>query len=80
MATVYIFTVAETLVGEQPDSPIHVWSDNDSSRFSMDPSARYLLFLTIDEEGFWRVDNCGSSEEYDPQSKTLSLIGSLDEP
>jgi hypothetical protein len=80
LATVYIFAVAETLVGERPDSRIHIWSDNDSSRFPLDPGSKYLLFLTTDADGFWRVDNCGNSEEYEPESETLAHIISSDEP
>lgn len=54
LATIYVVRIAESFSGDTSRAPIHVWSDNDSSRYLLDPGEEHLLFLSTGDDGFWR--------------------------
>ncbi|WP_211251129.1 hypothetical protein, partial [Arenimonas composti] len=73
-ATIYVVQAKEALAGDLLTQPIHVWSDNDSSRYPMDVGVPNLLFLSLGSDGFWHVDNCGNSGVLDRSNATYALV------
>lgn len=72
-AITYQVRVLKGLRGHATDS-IEIRSENTSSRFSMELSKRYVLFLQRDGQSFF-IDNCGNSDLLSKSKKVIKAIG-----
>lgn len=74
VATIYGIRIREIFRGRIPRR-LHVQSENNTSRFAMDPGVTYLLFLKRDAaSGPYFIDNCGNSAPVDQAQPMLSTL------
>jgi hypothetical protein len=71
-ATTYQVHVLKGLRGHATDS-IEIRSENTSSRFPMELSKRYVLFLQRDGQSYF-IDNCGNSGLLSKSKKVMKAI------
>jgi len=73
--TTYTVRVDDVVRGRL-EKIVRIFSENSSGRFPMEPRRKYLLFVNT-EHGRMKVDSCGNSELFNPESKTLKTVRQL---
>jgi hypothetical protein len=58
--TIYTVRLTRSFKGMPAGRTIHLFSENSSGRFPLDPGVPYLLFIGNSKDGLY-VSNCGSS-------------------
>jgi hypothetical protein len=53
-----------------------IYNFNASSRYPMGVGEKHVLFVTLDDDGFW-VNSCGNSSPYERATKTLQELKRL---
>lgn len=71
-ATTYQVHVLKELLGHEALS-LEIRSENTSSRFPMELSKRYVLFLQRDSKSYF-IDNCGNSGLLSKSKKVMKFI------
>lgn len=74
VATIYGIRIREIFRGRIPRR-LYVQSENNTSRFAMDPDVTYLMFLKRDDaSGRYFIDNCGNSAPVDQARPMLPAL------